>query len=257
MVVLWLPFVLLLLEQADNKPAEPSPWEVHRQIAIPINDLAGRIHSQSDARQLIDAMASEFGKDLPSVWLSRSIRDRVAHAEYEAISDPSKLIPEQRVADVWNEYVREIGAPEEALVTVAEIHNLRDADQAGGKVFWRSGNQNIWTIPNIYALGPSGRVAKGCRAVEALRILYELDNLFQNLRGARMRVQQGTVAADLIEEAQRKAQPKPRIRATFRPGSVETNPIRPAEQAYIREHGKKQFYDLLEKGFTELFPPES
>ena len=53
-------------------------------------------------------------------------RQRVARAEYESVGDPATLISEQRIADVWNQYGREIGAPGETIITVAAIHNMRD-----------------------------------------------------------------------------------------------------------------------------------
>jgi len=104
--------------------------ERHRQAAIEINDLAGRIRSEAEALAFVDKLADFFTDTLPPAWVTRGIRQRVARVEYEAVSDPSRLVPEQRIADVWNKYVREIGASEESLVTVAEIHNLRDADLA-------------------------------------------------------------------------------------------------------------------------------
>jgi hypothetical protein len=150
--------------------------ERHRQAAIEINELAGRIHSEADANALVDKVAEIFADTLPPSWLTQGIRQRIAHAEYEAVSDPSLLIPEQRIVDVWNKYVREIGASAEALVTAAELHNLRDADFAVAQFMWSRG-QNIWTAPDIYALGPDRKVADGCRALEALRILYDLDKM--------------------------------------------------------------------------------
>lgn len=58
------------------------------------------------------------------------------------MSDPAKLIPEQRIVDVWNEYVREIGAPDETIVTAAEIHYMRDAEFAVAQKMWTQGVQN-------------------------------------------------------------------------------------------------------------------
>jgi len=87
-----------------------------RQLAIEINDLAGRIRSEADADTLVDKIAETFADILPPACITRGIRQRIARAEYEAVSDQSRLIPEQRIADIWNEYVREIGASDEALV---------------------------------------------------------------------------------------------------------------------------------------------
>ena len=87
-----------------------------RQLAIEINDLAGRIRSEADADTLVHKIAETFADILPPACITRGIRQRIARAEYEAVSDQSRLIPEQRIADIWNEYVREIGASDEALV---------------------------------------------------------------------------------------------------------------------------------------------
>jgi hypothetical protein len=76
---------------------------------------------------------------------SGSIRQR-AHAECESVRNPVTLIPEQRIVDVWNQYVKEIGAPDEAIVSVAEIHNMRDGSFTVAQLMWARGNQTFWTI---------------------------------------------------------------------------------------------------------------
>ena len=83
------------------------------------------------------------------MWATNTLRDRLALAEYQSAIDPTKLISEQRIADAWNKYVREIGAPEEALVNIAEIHNLRDAFYVEAQLLWSRGSQSIWTMPDI------------------------------------------------------------------------------------------------------------
>jgi hypothetical protein len=83
-------------------------YEQHKQAAIRINDLAGQIHSEANASAIVSEIAAIFAKDLPPVWATGGIRERVARAEYEAVSNPAKLIPEQRIADVWNRYVSRI-----------------------------------------------------------------------------------------------------------------------------------------------------
>ncbi len=80
--------------------------ERHRQVAIRMNEVAAHIGSEADARS----------------WMRSRICSLAAcllrgHAEYEAVSDPLRQIPEQRIADVWNKYVREIGASEEPICT--------------------------------------------------------------------------------------------------------------------------------------------
>src|SRR3989442_3680271 len=242
MIVLWL---ILALAFADPQQSTPTPdeqammqraqleHERHRQAGVQLNELAGRIHSEADALAFVEGIADIFVDYLPPTWAGPSIRQRVAHTEYKAISDPSRLIPEQRIADVWNEYVREIGAPEEAVVNAAEIHSMRDADYASGQAMWTRGmKETIWTRPNIYATGPDGKISDGCRAIEALRVIHDLDVMFDNLRGARDRLRKGIVASDEIKEHLKNADPSQRttsgskVRVELR---VDTNPLRLAE----------------------------
>ena len=264
MVEFWLLFAL-----AFNGPRQSSPtpdeqatmrqrahleYERHRQAAIQMNDLATRIDSEAGALAFVEGIAAVFADLLPPAWAGPSIRQRVAHAEYEAVSDRTRLIPEQRIADVWNKYVREIGAPEEAVVNAAEIHSMRDAAYASSQSLWTRGlNQTIWTMPNIYATAPSGKIANGCRAVEALRVIYDLDRMFDNLRSARDRLRKGIVLSDEIRKDLENTNPSRKTtgRLTSR---TYIDPLRPAEHGYMREHGLDRFNQLLERLFVELFP---
>jgi hypothetical protein len=225
----------------------------HQQAANQINDVAERIHSEADAVAFVDQIAEVFGDTLPHNWDTRSIRQQVAHAEFEAISNPSRLIPEQRIADVWNKYVREIGASDEALVTATEIHNLRDADFAVSQLLWSQTNRSIWTMPNVYAVGSAGKVAEGCRAVETLRVLYDLHELFGNLRSARERVRQGILASDEIAKSLNSPAPKQTTTGRLE-AHGDTNPLRTAEYRYKQEHGPYILSAVKQKLFDELFP---
>jgi len=257
-----LVFVLLLAALPQNastaspqtmQPRTPDEYERHKQAAIRINERAGRINSESDASAVVSEIAGLFAKELPPAWASTGIRQRVAHAEYETVHNPAKLISEQRIADVWNQYVKEIGAPDEAIASVAEIHNMRDGSFTVAQLMWARGNQTIWTMPNVYALGPDGKVAHGCRALEAIRVIHDLEDLFQNLRGARDRLRSGIVLSD--ETKKRVAQPQPHgtVRLEAHAG---TNPIRPAEQRYLQEHGSLAYEQLIARLFGDLFPPD-
>src|ERR1700674_5482449 len=261
---LGLVFALLVAAFQQGGSAEPQAalqqrahdeYERHKQAAIRINELAGRIHAEADARAFVSEIAGLFVKELPPAWASSSIRHRVAHAEYKTVGNPANLIPEQRIVDVWNQYVKEIGAPDEAVVSVAEIHNMRDGSYTGGQLMWARGIQNIWTMPNVYALGSDGKVADGCRALEAIRVIHDLEALFQNLRGARERLRRGIVSSEEIKK--RAGDPNPQPTSTARlEAHVDTNPIRPAEQRYVQEHGSLAYAQLLVRLFDEMFPAE-
>lgn len=247
------------LEQIRQKQEQfKQQREPARQRAIHINDLAGDIHSEADARAFVDAVAEELTGHRHMSWTTRSIRHRVAHAEYEAVSDPSRQIPEQRIVDIWNEYVREIDAPEEALVTIAELHNLRDSMYLGASQYtWkRELGQSIWTMPNIYALDADGKIASGCRALEALKIIHDMHDMFQNVRFARERVQKGVLPSEAFQ--QRQLNPAQSAKAVFSSGELRAismrNPIQPAVYRYQQEHGEHAYQQLLRRLFAELFP---
>lgn len=232
-------------------------YEPTRQAAIHLNDLAGNIHSEVDARAFVDAVAERlFGQQHLS-WTTVSIRHRVAHTEYEAISDPARMIPEQRIVDVWNEYVRELDAPGETLVTVAELHNMRDATYTSSQLMWKRGwsTQQFWTIPNVYAVGADGKVASGCRAVETLKILHDMFYLFQNVQLARERVQKGVLVSDLAKQREQNAAPRPQaVRSHLGGASTYPNPVWVAERHYVQAHSEYDYQRLLERLYAELFP---
>src|SRR5260370_19314411 len=237
-----------MLNEQSRKAAEA------RQQAIQLNELASRIESEPVSETLVNNVAEMFKSELPPAWATSVIRQQVALAEYKSATDVSYLIPEERIAEVWNEYVREIRAPDEAIVTVAEIHNVRDAQYASGQVLWkRNQNQSVWTMPNIVAVGPDGKVAKGCRALETIRLIFSMDMLFENVLSARKQVQDGIVVSDDIARRANSSPQSERVAATLR-AATDTNPLHPAEQRYIRERGRDSFNLLLARLFAKLFP---
>jgi hypothetical protein len=156
--------------------------------------------------------------------------------------------------------VREIDAPEETLVTVAELHNLRDSMYLGASQYtWKHElSQSIWTMPDIYALDADGKVASGCRAVEALKIIHDMHDMFQNVRFARQRVQKGVLPSEAFQ--QRQLNPAQPAKAMFSSGGLLAtsirNPIPPAVYRFQQEHGERAYQQLLRRLFAELFPED-
>ncbi len=228
-------------------------YEQHRQAAIRINDLAERIQTEADAGDLVAEIAALFSKELPSAWLANGISQKLAKAEYESVHDPADRIPEPRIADVWNQYVRGIGAPIETFVTVAEIHNMRDAERTTAQHLWARGYQTIWLIPNIYAVDGDGKLADGCRALETVRVIYDLDR-FQNLRSARDRVRRGVLVSEQIKS--HTAGSTTQTTRAVLAAHPDENPVRSAESRYLEEQGSLAYDQLLKHLFDELFPAQ-
>lgn len=253
-------------------PHQPSP-EALRQMAEErkrmqehaeaINDLAGNIQSLDDAHRLVNLVADEFSHDLPPKWTTRGLRDRIARAEYDSAAEGA-LIPEQHVADAWNDFLEKIGAPQESQVTAAEIHTLRDEYYTGAQFFWVRGNQNIWTVPNIFAVGTDGKVSDGCRALDAMNILWQLVNQPDVLQGARDMVKKNQRFSDLVQNPS-----KPPAAGTEKGhvtlqktyttfGSVTArvippNPIDVAARKYMQDHGLRAMNRAVEDLLNDLF----
>lgn len=218
--------------------------------AIAINDLAGHVQTLDDARKLVNMVADEFSDELPSKWATGSIRERVARAEYESAADPGSLIPEQHVADAWNDFVEKIGAPQETMLNASEIHYLQDAQYVSARLAWVGYEKDIWTIPAVFALGPDGKVANGSRALEAIRLLWLLGSTTDDFAGIHKQVQKGVLLSDLIQHPE-----KPR-----EPGTAEGHvtvglvsyPVQQAAFRYMRDHGTRAFDHAVERLLRDL-----
>jgi hypothetical protein len=247
-VIIGFAFQNDMLAEAKRRAAE------HRQQSIQINELAAHINSEADSEKLVSQVAEIFKDELPPAWATRQVRSRLAHEEFKAATDTSSLIPDERLAKVWNHYVHEIGAPDETVVTVEEVHNLRDAQYATSQMLWqRDSNHYVWTMPNIVAVASDGKIANGCRPLEAIRVIYTMRSLFDNVLAARKRVREGQLLSDELANKPKSQPSEQKVTVMVVP---DTNPIRPAEQNYVREHGSVAFNGLLVELFSELFPDE-
>jgi hypothetical protein len=219
-----------------------------RDRSIAIDNLASNIQSLDDARKLVDLVATEFSDELPPKWASRSFRERVARAEYESAADPGSLIPEQHIADVWDDFVEKIGAPPETMLNAAEIHYLLDAQYVSARLGWSEGQQQIWTIPGIFALGPNGKVANGSRALEAIRLLWNLGNLTDDFAGIHEQVQKGVLLSDLFPHPEKPWKPAGGY-ATVR---VVSYPVQQAAFHYMHDHGVRALDHAIEGLLKDL-----
>jgi hypothetical protein len=222
---------------------------VMSQHAIAINDAAGNIHSLDDARHLVDLVAAEFSDELPPRWSTQSICSRIARAEYKSVVEPGSLISEQHIADVWNDFVKKIGAPPETMLTAADVHYLRDAQYVSERIFWVR-EQDIWTIPGIFAVGPDGKVAQGSRALEAIRLLWLLANNEDDFPGIHAASQKGVLFSDLIK--QRAKQGTGQAQGGVAVLRMVSYPVQRAAVRYQREHGTRALDRALEDLLNNL-----
>jgi hypothetical protein len=194
----------------------------YREKADRLNQLAAGIHTVADARLLVDFVANLFSKELPPSAINNNMRAK------------------QRVAEAWNAYALTIGTPPERQVTVAEIHNVRDAFFATANLSWTRGGRNIWAVPAIYAT-EKGELAGGCRAIEAARILWDLANMPGNLESARVRVSHGLLFSDTLRETEARSVGTTQARGFISAGPGRRNPVEDAERDYVTRKGMRAF----------------
>jgi hypothetical protein len=216
-----------------------------------INELAANIHSEKDARAFIDAVAEEVSQERQMLWAEQGIRQRVAKAEYASVSDSEQRISDQRIADVWNEFVRELDAPEKTLVTATDIHQQRATRYQMNETLWSRGYPgSIWNMPNIHAVGEEGQLADGARALEAIATLYSMGSNFSTVLVNRQRLQkQAPTSPPGLKP--------PTSRSAFvvqgKAWQLE-DPIRAAINRYVDAHGQEAYDQLLKRLLNELFP---
>jgi hypothetical protein len=216
-----------------------------------INELAANIHSEKDARAFIDAVAEEVSHHRHLLWTAQGIRHRVAKAEYESVSNSEQRISDQRLADVWNEFVRELDAPEKTLVTATDIHQQRANRYELSKSLWTRGSgESIWYMPNIHAVTGDGQLADGARALEAIDTLYSMGSNFSIVLMNRQRLLKQ-------EQASTPGIKPPTTRSSFvvqgKSWQME-DPVRTAINRYVNAHGQEAYDQLVKRLLNELFP---
>ena len=253
-----LPILATILLPLTFISAQQSPYEMHRQQAIRMNEIAGHITSPQDAQRLVDMIARMFADGLPPDWATRSIRKQIARVEYESATNPAKLIPEQQVADAWNRFITEIGAPEESRVSAEEIHYLRDGTYTTARLLWpRKEVQTIWTMPAIYSAEPDGRVADGCRALEAIRTLHDLAYQPANLEWARERARKGILFSEVIRQEQKQRSGTGRSYGRVEVHVAPPNPVMIAAKRYVQERGESAMARALEQLLSDALGLEN
>ena len=120
---------------------------------------------------------------------------------------------------------------------------------------WSRGGlgQSLWMAPNIYALDASGKVAEGCRAIEALKILHDMESSFLSVLSARERVRKGALVSEWVKHPQPDAAqpPKTALRVSQ---NMPLDQISSCARQYSRDHGQKAYRQLMVRLFRELFP---
>lgn len=142
-------------DQTDHQPNQV-PSCGGRNSLSEIDDLGApeRIRTEADAKAYMDAVW--FKSDTKS-----DLAIALARAEYAAVHDQQKLIPESRIVKTFNAQMDEEQMPGWTHVSVEELHYLRLAWACAGYY------QSVGRLPD-------GSLAPACRPVEAIRLYQQL-----------------------------------------------------------------------------------
>ena len=132
---------------------------------------ASNIHSPADAQTYIEAILQ---RRYPTAYISpvpelQLLERRLALAEYAAITtDPTKRIPESRIADVFNRLMDEWGTPKWTRITAEDFHRFHKI-------------KAVTLIPYSVSRDVEGNIAYTCRPVEAV-CLFDLLSIERGLQ---------------------------------------------------------------------------
>jgi hypothetical protein len=82
------------------------------------------IRTEADARAYVEALVKRWDPRETNPHLAE-FEERLAQAEYVAVRDPKKLIPESKVAKTFNQLMDEWEMPSWTRVPMAELHAFR------------------------------------------------------------------------------------------------------------------------------------
>jgi hypothetical protein len=137
-----------------------------------------RILSEADAETYIGALLEKFDLDETRLPGLGTLKSSLAKAEYAAIRDPSKRIPEAMVVHVFNELMAEWNSPDWTRISSDELHVFRIV-------------VSMALYPRSVSRSPDGSLSHDCRPVEALYLIYLLQSRGGVSLDLRVKVQSG------------------------------------------------------------------
>jgi hypothetical protein len=134
-------------------------WAVDRRI----NELGAeqRITSEQDAQLLVGAILAKLQVDETKFSELNGVATRLAEAEYAAVRDPERRIPEGSVMKAFNLLMDRMSMPEFTHVSADELHAFRVT-------------KCLILYPNWVVRQPDGNLPATVRPVEAAYLLYLL-----------------------------------------------------------------------------------
>lgn len=237
--------VLAVFAVAPIKPVSPG-IQVMRQFPFSSTDRRidelgeeARIQSEHDAEAYIGAFLEKFKLDeveprVVGVW-----KTRLARAELDALRHPEKRIPEEAVAETFNQLMDRWRAPASTRISVEELHVLRTAISVG-------------LYPRSMPRSSDGKISPNCRPAEALYLIYLLQSRGGVPMELRNRVNAGDWPKAMPEDCEPLAAPTVRLKVDSNPDEMHRlREYFAARTNYFTNHPDRDFekevYELLGK----------
>jgi hypothetical protein len=120
-----------------------------------------QIQTETDAEAYVEAFLEKFKLDEVEPRLINMWKARLARAEFAAVRHPERRIPEDVVADAFNQLMEKWKVPAWTRVSLDELRVLRTAI-------------SIRVYPRSMPLFADDRLSRTCRPTEALFLVYLL-----------------------------------------------------------------------------------
>ncbi len=121
------------------------------------------IRTEADAKTYVEALMKRWGDPNETNPHLAEFEERLARAEYAAVRDPERRIPESKVVKTFNRLMDQWQMPGSAHISVAELHTFRIPYTCA-------------IYPRSVARLPDESIAPSCRPTEALFLLLMLDS---------------------------------------------------------------------------------
>lgn len=120
------------------------------------------IRTEADAKLYVEALMKRWGPNETNPHMAE-FEERLARAEYAAVRDPERRIPESQVVQTFNRLMDEWQMPGRAQISVSELQTFRIGYACA-------------IYPRSVARLPDESIAPSCRPTEALFLLHMLDS---------------------------------------------------------------------------------
>lgn len=120
------------------------------------------IRTEADAKLYVEALMKRWGPNESNPHMAE-FEERLARAEYAAVRNPERRIPESQVVKTFNRLMDEWQMPGWAQISVPELQTFRIGYACA-------------IYPRSVARLPDESIAPSCRPTEALFLLHMLDS---------------------------------------------------------------------------------